>query len=85
MHLMHTPLEFAQSVSNFFGNIDRRQLTDGLIAVGMGVSDCGISSNYFRSLYEMPTDLYPSVLGSVIVAFQVVKYRRTYIRQYRRR
>jgi hypothetical protein len=37
--------------------LTRRQLTDGLISVGMDVGDCGISSNYFRTLCEMPTDL----------------------------
>jgi hypothetical protein len=47
MHLMHRPLEFAQSVGDFVGNIDRRQLIDGIESVGNIVGDCGISSNYF--------------------------------------
>ena len=69
-------------------NLTRRQRTDGRISVGMSVSDGGISSNYFQTLCEMPTDINPSVLGSVIMAFQViifelsVKCRRTYIRRY---
>jgi hypothetical protein len=33
----------------------------------MDVGDCGISSNYFPTLRDMPTDLSPSVLTSVIV------------------
>jgi hypothetical protein len=36
--------------------------------VDMDVSDSGISSNYFSTLCEMPTD----VSLSVIVAFQVI-------------
>jgi hypothetical protein len=47
MHLMHRPLEFAQSVGDFVGNIIHRQLTDGLYFVGKVVGDCGISSDYF--------------------------------------
>jgi hypothetical protein len=42
MHLMHRPLEFAQSIGDFVGNITRRQLTDGLHSVGHVVGDCGI-------------------------------------------
>jgi hypothetical protein len=30
MHLMQRPLEFAQSVSDFVGNIIRRQFTNGI-------------------------------------------------------
>jgi len=33
---------------------------------------CRISSNYFRTLCEMPMDLYPSVGTLMIVAFQVI-------------
>jgi hypothetical protein len=33
MHLMHRPMEFAQSVGDFVGNIIRRELTDGLSSV----------------------------------------------------
>jgi len=61
MHLMHHPLEFAHSIGDFVGNIIRRQFTDGLWSVGTFIGDCGISSDYFRTLYEMPTDLIPSV------------------------
>jgi len=43
MHLMHNPLEFAQSVGNFIGNLS--------------------------------TDLYPSVVMLVIVAFQVIIFK----------
>jgi len=81
---MHHPLEFAQSVGNFVVKLTRRQLTDGHISIGMHVGDCSISSNDFRTLCEMPMDLNPSALSSVIVAFQViifelsVKCRRTY-------
>jgi len=100
MHLMHRPLEFAQSVGDFVGNIIHRQLTDGLYSVGKVVGDCGISSDYFWTLCEMstdkiplvlPTDNIPSVYASVSVAFQViifelsVKCRRTVVRQYGRR
>ena len=52
-------------------------------SVGMDVGDDGITSNYFRTLCEMPMELYPLVWTSVIVAFQViifelsVKCRRT--------
>jgi hypothetical protein len=42
MHLMHHPLEFAQSIGDFVGNITRRQLTDELHSVGHVVGDCGI-------------------------------------------
>jgi AraC-like DNA-binding protein len=51
--------------------------------VGIDVDDSGISSNYFSTLCEMPTDVCPSVSTSVMVAFQViifqlsVKCRRT--------
>jgi len=41
------------------------------VSVGIDVGDCGISSNYFQTLCEMPMDIYPSVRTSVIVAFQV--------------
>jgi hypothetical protein len=98
MHLMHRPLEFAQSVSDFVGNIDPqttyrrnwihrqhsrwlwhfKQLfsnslwnADGDYSVGMNVSNCGIWSNYFQTLCEMPTDLISSVWSSVIVAFHL--------------
>jgi len=37
--------------------LTRRQLTDKRISVDIDVGDCGISSNYFRTLCEMPTDL----------------------------
>jgi hypothetical protein len=64
--------------------LTRQQLTDGHLSVGMDIGDCGISSNYFQTLCEMPTDIYPSVWTSVIVVFQVIifelsmKCRRTY-------
>jgi NAD/NADP transhydrogenase alpha subunit len=61
MHLMHRPLVFAQFIGDFVGNITRQQLTDVLYSIGNAVGDCGISSNYFRTLCEMPTDCYPSV------------------------
>ena len=70
MHLMHRPLEFAQSIGDLVGNITRRQMTDGLNSVGKCVGDCGISSDYFRTLCEMPTDLILSVCISVIVVFK---------------
>jgi hypothetical protein len=38
----------------------------------MDVSDSGISSNYFSTLSEMPTEVCPLVWTSVIVAFQVI-------------
>jgi hypothetical protein len=38
----------------------------------MDVDDSGISSNYFSTLCEMPTEVCPSVWTSVIVAFQVI-------------
>jgi hypothetical protein len=41
-------------------------------SVGMDVGDGGITSNYFQTLCGMPTDLYPSVWSSVIMAFQVI-------------
>jgi hypothetical protein len=69
MHLMHRPLEFAHSVGDFVGNITRGQLTNGFYFVGNIVGNCGISSDYFRTLCEMPTDLIPSVWTSVSVAF----------------
>jgi hypothetical protein len=47
MHLMHRPLEFAQSIGDFVSNNTRWQHTDGLYAVEKVVGDCGISSNYF--------------------------------------
>jgi hypothetical protein len=72
MHLMHRPLEFAQSVGDLVGNIIRRQIIDGLYSIGTFVGDCGISSDYFRTLCEMPMDLIPSVWTSVIVVFQVI-------------
>jgi hypothetical protein len=72
MHLMHRSLEFAQSIGDLVGNITRRQMTDGLTSVGKCVGDYGISSDYFRTLCEMPTDLIPSVCTSVILVFQVI-------------
>jgi len=63
---MHSPLEFAQSVGDFVGNITHRQLADGLYSIGNGVGDCGIPIKYFQTLYEMPTDRYPSVWALVI-------------------
>jgi hypothetical protein len=57
MHLMHNPLEFAQSVGNFVGKIDPLITYRRTYSVGMDVGDCGISSNYFRTLCEMPTNL----------------------------
>jgi len=91
MHLMHRPLEFAHSVGDFVSNIIRQQFTYGLWSVGTFIGDCGISSDYFRTLYEMPTDLISSVWTLVIVAFQVtifelsVKCRLTLFRRHRRR
>ena len=91
MHLMHRPLEFAQSIGDLVGNFICRQMTDGLHSVGKFVGDCGISSDYFRTLCEMPMDLISSVCTSVIVVFQViifklsVKCRRTLFRRYGRR
>jgi len=88
---MHRPLKFAQSVGDLVDNIIDRQITDGLYSVGKFVGDCGISSDYFRTLCEMPTDLIPSVWTSVIVVFQViifelfVKCRQTLFRRYGRR
>jgi hypothetical protein len=38
----------------------------------MAVGDSGISSNYFSTLYEMPTEVSLSVWPSMIVAFQVI-------------
>jgi len=59
---MHNPLEFTQSVGMASVKLTRRQLADVLISVSIVVGDCGISSNYFRTLCEMPTDLVrPSV------------------------
>jgi hypothetical protein len=87
MHLMHRPLEFAQSIGDLVGNFICRQMTDGLHSVGKFVGDCGISSDYFRTLCEMPMDLISSVCTSVIVVFQViifklsVKCRRTLFRR----
>jgi hypothetical protein len=84
MHLMHHPLEFAQSVGNFVGKIDPPTTYRRTYIRRYWRRDCGILSNYFQTLYEMPTDLYSLVLTSVIVAFQViifelsVKCRRTY-------
>jgi len=57
MHLMHNPLEFAQSVGNFVGKIDPPTTYRRTYSVGIDVSDYGISSNYFWTLCEMPTDL----------------------------
>jgi hypothetical protein len=78
-HLMHNPLEFAQSFDNFFGNLPTdlypSVVTSVIVAfqviifelsvncrrtysVGMDVGDCGISSNYFRTVCEMPTGLF---------------------------
>ena len=54
---MHPPLEFAQLVGDFVGNNTRRQHVDGLYAIGKVVGDCGISSDYFRTLCEMPMTL----------------------------
>ena len=91
MHLMHRPLEFTQSVGDLVGNITRRQMTDSLNFIGKCVGDCGISSDYFRTLCEMPMDLISSVCTSVIVVFQViifklsVKCRRTLFHRYVRR
>jgi hypothetical protein len=88
---MCRPLEFAQSVGDFFGNIIRRQITNGLYSIGKFVGDCGISSDYFRTLCEMPMELIPSEWTSVIVAFQViifelsVKCRQTLFHRYGRR
>jgi hypothetical protein len=91
MHLMHRPLEFAQSVGDLVGNIICRQMTDGFNFVRKFIGDCGISSDYFRTLCEMPMDLIPSVFTSVIVVFQViifelsVKCQQTLFRRYGRR
>jgi hypothetical protein len=52
---MHNPLEFARSVGNGVGKIDPP--INRLISVGIVVGDCGISSNYFRTLCEMLTDI----------------------------
>jgi hypothetical protein len=52
--------------------VTRRQHTDGLESISMDVGDSGISSNYFSTLYEMPTEVCLSVRTSVIVAFQVI-------------
>jgi hypothetical protein len=38
----------------------------------MDVGDGGISSNYFSTLCEMPTEVCPSVWTSVIVASRVI-------------
>jgi hypothetical protein len=87
MHLMHRPLEFAQSVGDLVGNIISRQMTDDRYSVGKFIGDYGISSDYFRTLCQMPTDLIPSV----IVVFQViifelsVKCRRILFHRYGRR
>ena len=67
MHVMHCLLEFAQSVGDFFGNIIRRQITDGLYSIGKFVGDCCISSDYFQTLCEMPTNLILSVCTSLSV------------------
>jgi len=65
MNLMHN-LWNSRSPSVIMSvKLTRRQITDELISVSMYVGDCGISSNYFRTLYEMPTDLYPSEETSV--------------------
>jgi hypothetical protein len=47
MHLMHRPLEFAQSMNDFVSNNTRRQHADGLYSAREVVGDCGISSDYF--------------------------------------
>jgi hypothetical protein len=75
MHLMHRPLEFAQSVGDLVGNIDPlttyRRTEIHLNILG----DCGISSNYFSTLYEMPTDFGSSKSLSVIVAFPEIIFQ----------
>jgi hypothetical protein len=52
--------------------VTRRQHIDRPESVGMDVDDSGISSNYFSTLCEIPTDVRLSVWTSVIVAFQVI-------------
>jgi len=47
-------------------------MTDGLTSVGKCVGDCDISSDYFRTLCEMPTDLIPLVCTLVILVFQAI-------------
>jgi len=54
---MHRPLEFAQSISDFVGNNTHRQHADGLYSAREVVGDCGISSDYFWTLCEMPMAL----------------------------
>jgi len=45
---------------------------DEFISVDIRVGEYGISSNYFLTLCEIPTDINPSVWASVNVAFQVI-------------
>jgi hypothetical protein len=67
MHLMHNPLIFAQSVGNCFGKIDPPTTYRRLYIHRCCRRWCGgITSNYFQTLCEMPTDLYPSVWTSVM-------------------
>ena len=88
MHLMHNPLEFARSVGNFIGKLDRRQLTDGYISVGMDVGDCGIScySLWNADGYKsVGMDVGDCVISSNYFVLLSVKCRRIYIRRYGRR
>jgi hypothetical protein len=55
--------------------LTRRQHTDGLESIYKFVGDCGIYSNYFSTLCEMPTDGNPSAKLSVIVAFAVIIFQ----------
>ena len=45
------------------------------LSIGIDIGDGGISSNYFSTLCEMPTDVCPSVWTSVMVAFQVIIFQ----------
>jgi hypothetical protein len=66
-HLMHNPLKFARSVGNFISKIDPPTTYRRIYICRCGRRwSGGISSNYFRTFCEMPTDIWPSVCPSVI-------------------
>jgi hypothetical protein len=75
MQLMHNPLKFERSVGNFVSKLHPPTMYRRTHIRRYGRWDCGISSNYFRTLCEMLMDLYPSILGSVNMAFQVIIFK----------
>jgi hypothetical protein len=91
MHLMHRPLESAQSVGDLVGNIIRRQMTDGFYSVGKFVGIVAFQVIIFELSMKCRRPLCTSVCTSVIVVFQViifklsVKCRWTLFRRYGRR